>query len=284
MSAADRLRLVRDTLQPTGATHPLPIGDGPPQPGTSAHFDWLLAQMRDYWDTDATYMARSIREMGLANAASVLNRMGKETWTTPPALAEITAVEATVWDNWHSTNGKRPKEGQPNHDKARRKVTVEVWNAPVGVAMWGGGNRAQNSIYSGTAIIMDHAALSSYIADKRAGKKIKEPWSPGTPHGDLALFLEQLREQYPEALIGPLCWTSNKKAFVPGMAVVVEQVENVKQMRVTVMYPDGAHQFALWSTKRPNGTTISGKHGEVAYQCRATNRADQSAWRNSKLA
>lgn len=73
-------------------------------PGSDAHFRWLQSQMKHhFWDVDQTYLARSVTAMGHDNVASVLNRLGKEERrTTPPSIAEITALEVTYWDNYRT--------------------------------------------------------------------------------------------------------------------------------------------------------------------------------------
>lgn len=255
-------------------------------PGTTDHFNWLLATLKPYWDMDRAFMARVLKSMGQENAASTLNRMRSEARrTTPPTMGEITALEATFWDNWHHTGGRKPRENkEANHDRARFKLEIEVWNAPVGTAMWGGGNKTQNSIFKGSAIAMDRKALTSYLKDKREGKKINKAWADDPDLASFADSLDALSDRYPDALIGPLCWTANKKMFVPGMAVMVENAGDAKSMVASIMFPDGYHALKRWTTKRANGTSIKGPNDELALQCRATNRIDQTAWRNEKLA
>lgn len=255
------------------------------RPGSREHFEWLNAQMREFWN-EPHYRARSLQAMGILNATTTLNQMKKETKrTTPPSVGEITAVEVTVWDNWAYNGGKKPSEWkkEPNYDKQRFKVEIEVFNQPEGEPIFGGGNASPNSIYRGTAIAFTPDKLGKYLADKREGKKIKLAWKDDAELAAFADDLDALAASRPDALIGPLCWTANGKAFVPNMAAMIENADDLKQMRVSIFYPDGCHQFTRWTTKATGGREIKGPNGEVAHQCRATNRADQSAWRNQKL-
>ncbi len=257
------------------------------RPGTTAHFDWLNAQMRQYWKADSAYRARSLSAMGILDATTTLNTMKKETKrTTPPSAGEVTAVEVTVWDNWSYNGGKRPSERlkQPNYDKQRWKIEVEIFNQPEGEPIYGGGNASPNSIYKGTALGLDHASLIKYLAEKRAPKKGKG-WVGDNELLAWADELESLSSANPDIHVGPLVWTLNKKSFNRGMGIAVEDIGDPKQMRVTLIYPDGAHKFSRWVSKGTGGHTIkSGDGYSTGVQCRATNRADQSAWRTSKLA
>lgn len=259
------------------------VSEDIPPPGTAAHFDWLNRQMKSYWDGDQAFVARSLRSMGVANAASALNRLGKEKRTVPPTFAEITALEATFWDNWAHTGGKRPSERKKiaNYNKHRFKLEVEAFDQPEGCAIFGGGNAAVNSIFKGTAITMERSALIKYLGDKREGKGIAKAWKDDEALSAFADDLEALAELNPDALIGPICWTANKKLFVPNMVAMIEGTG--KAMVATIIFPDAPCQMKRWTTKRPNNTEIKGKNGEVALQCRATNRADLTAWRNAKI-
>ena len=258
-------------------------GDENPRPGTRAHFEELARQMMPYWQGDLAYVARTLNLIGPDRATNALNTLRKETRrTTPPTFEEVTAIEITVWDNWSPTGGRKPSERkkEPNYDKARWKAEIELWNIPAPDQIWGRGNRAQNSIYEGTAITLDQAKLARYLSEKREGKRIKDPWTDDL--GAWADTLEDWSTQHPDWMIGPLCWTANKKLFVPGLAVLIDKVGK-KDMAAIVTVPGGSFEFKRWTSKRANGSVIKGPNGEAALQCRATSRVDQSAWRNAKL-
>jgi len=256
------------------------------RPGSRAYFDALLAEMKPYWDADSAYRARTISGMGVLNATTTLNQLGKEAArTTPPSLSEITAVEVTVWDNWAHTGGKRPSERkkEANYDKQRWKVEVEIFNAPEGSPIFGGGNAAPNSIYRGTAIAMEPDPLMKYVNDKREGKKIKTAWKDDPDLSIWADELDELATQRSDIHLGPLVWTANKRVFSRGMGVIVENI-GTKQMRVTVLYPDGHHRFSRWTSKATGGREIKSADGNsTAVQCRASNRPDLTTWRTAKL-
>lgn len=251
-----------------------------------ARFNELMAELKnDFWDDNPVWLAKTLRKAGLLNVQNTLNTLNKEQMrTTPPTRQETTAVELTLFDNW--PNGKRPKEGEEGHDRARWKMTVEVWNQPEPEPIWGkSGNKSGNSVYKGTAILMDEKQMTAYLKDKRAGRNTKEAWDSG----DMAVLADRLEVLVSGgALVGPLIWGANRKSFSKGMMVVVENV-GTDQMSATVCFADdgilelGATSKAglpLWTTTTTKGKPLA---GNIVSQCRATSRSDYSSWRTAKF-
>jgi len=80
-----------------------------------------------------------------------------------PDPSKVTAAQMSVFDNWIEYGGKRPKRGEPGHDRDRWKVTMDLWTTPAATLDL----KTDKPAFSGTS----HLWTGADIVKRHEGRK-----------------------------------------------------------------------------------------------------------------
>jgi hypothetical protein len=169
-----------------------------------------------------------------------------------PVPSSITAAQASAFDNWIASGGKRPRRGAPGHYADRFKLTVDVWTQPTrGVTLTPGTAtfRATGHLLTGPEIL------------KRATTKsgIKLPKSLNQDYrAELIAAAEQMDDN---ALLAALYVRDGQTiCYLDGtMALAArDQFESHDIERLIVVSPSGNFGLEGFTVSTSRGNALSG--------------------------
>ena len=200
-----------------------------------------------------------------------------------PQAVDVTAAQATIFDNWHAYGGRKPSKakGEKGARAERFKVAIEVWTCMPPARSKHAKTKpfrltSANAAFVGTAHLMDGPTLVAKATSLLASfRKKGDDWTAYAQ--GLVTAGDELDRR-----IGPVFTTWRGTHYHLGLIASVDSSALPPQGAVKLIITSMSHQmdFDHWATVYPDGRPLK---GNAILTSRATNLAQKRAWATGPL-